>query len=176
MDHENRLKDDLNKKLLEWDEKAEDGCINQYDISKREEWIMDLLQIDRLRNEDMKQKCRIKWAVEGDENSCFFHSTLKNRYAKFTIKGMHINGTWVESPEDIKQVAMDHYAARFKEPIMHQPLLQSHLFHKLSITGALFLESEFSLEEMKAAVWDCEHSKAHGPDGFNFNFIRPFGM
>ncbi|GKA05381.1 RNA-directed DNA polymerase, eukaryota, reverse transcriptase zinc-binding domain protein, partial [Tanacetum coccineum] len=136
---ENRLRDKLYKNLEAWDEKAEDGCINHQDILKREEWILDLLQLDRLRNED-------------DENLCFFHSILKSRYAKCSMKGIYNNGIWVDSPDDIKLAAMQHYAAGFKESDAHRPLLESHLFHKLSSCDAAFLESSFSIEEVKAAL------------------------
>ncbi|GJT74421.1 RNA-directed DNA polymerase, eukaryota [Tanacetum coccineum] len=74
---------------------------------------MDILRLDRLRNEDLKQKCRFRWAVEGDENSRFFHSILKNKYAKCSIKGIHINGIWVDSPEDIKDAAFEHFASSY---------------------------------------------------------------
>ncbi|GJX20869.1 putative RNA-directed DNA polymerase [Tanacetum coccineum] len=174
VESENRHREELNKKLLAWDKKAEEGDINEHDILKRDEWIMDLLQIDRLRNEDMKQKCRFRWAVEGDENSRFFHSSLRNRYTKYSLKGIHINGTWVESPRDIKQADMDHYAARFKESYGNRPLLESNLFRKLSTMDASFLKSDFTIEEVKEAVWDCPGSKAPGPDGFNFNFIKTY--
>nr|GEX30978.1 hypothetical protein [Tanacetum cinerariifolium] len=99
VESKNRHRWELNNKFLAWDEKAEDGVINEHDILKRWEWIMDLLQIDRLRNEDMKQKC-----------------------------------TWVEAPSDIKQAAMDHYEARFKESSGNRPMLASNIFRKLSTT------------------------------------------
>ncbi|GKB92256.1 putative RNA-directed DNA polymerase, partial [Tanacetum coccineum] len=145
---DNRHRESLNMNLLGWDKKVEEGSIDYHDIAKREEWIMDILRLDRLRNEDLKQKCRFRWAVEGDENSRFFHSILKKKYAKCSIKGIHINGIWVDSPEDIKDAAFEHFASRFKEQIIHQ--------------------------EVKAAVWDCAGTKAPGPDGFNFNFIKTF--
>lgn len=34
------------------------------------------------------------------------------------------------------------------------------------------LEATITLEEVKEAVWGCEGSKAPGPDGVNFNFIK----
>ncbi|GKD75383.1 putative RNA-directed DNA polymerase, partial [Tanacetum coccineum] len=112
---DNRHRESLNMNLLGWDKKVEEGSIDYHDIAKREEWIMDILRLDRLRNEDLKQKC------------------------------IHINGIWVDSPEDIKDAAFEHFASRFKEQI-----------------------------EVKAAVWDCAGTKAPGPDGFNFNFIKTF--
>ncbi|GJY01444.1 RNA-directed DNA polymerase, eukaryota [Tanacetum coccineum] len=168
---DNRRREEISKNLVEWDEKAEEGGINQYDISKREEWILDMLQLDRLRNEDMKQKCRLRWAVEGDENSRFFHSILKNRYAKFSIKGIHVNKSWVESSGEIKQAALDYYAARFKESNTQRPLLDSPRFKNLSEPDADFLESDFTIEEVRGAVWDCAGSKA---PRLNFNFIKTF--
>ena len=32
----------------------------------------------------------------------------------------------------------------------------------------------FSLDEVKAAVWDCDSFKSPGPDGINFGFIKDF--
>nr|GEU78121.1 hypothetical protein [Tanacetum cinerariifolium] len=93
----------------------------------------------------MNGLCRFRWALKGDENSRFFHSILNNSYAKYSIKGMYINGVWIDSPGDIKQVALDHYAS--------------------------LLESDFSLNEVKDAVWEWGVGyKAPRPNGFNFNF------
>ncbi|CAJ2647905.1 unnamed protein product [Trifolium pratense] len=36
------------------------------------------------------------------------------------------------------------------------------------------LTKPFSLEEVKAAVWDCDSYKSPGPDGINFGFIKDF--
>ncbi|GJT68087.1 putative RNA-directed DNA polymerase [Tanacetum coccineum] len=44
----------------------------------------------------------------------------------------------------------------------------------LNEVDANFLEAEFSKEEIKAAVWDCSGSKAPGPDGLNFKFIKRY--
>ena len=32
----------------------------------------------------------------------------------------------------------------------------------------------FSLDEVKAAVWDCDNFKCSGPDGISFGFIKEF--
>ncbi|GJW59088.1 putative RNA-directed DNA polymerase, eukaryota, reverse transcriptase zinc-binding domain protein [Tanacetum coccineum] len=79
------VKESLMRNLLEWDMKAKNGLINTNDILKREEWMMDLNHHEQLHRDDLKQKGRVGWAVEGDENTRFFHSTLKIAMSPFII-------------------------------------------------------------------------------------------
>nr|GEZ21548.1 cysteine-rich receptor-like protein kinase [Tanacetum cinerariifolium] len=160
--------------LGDWDAKAEAGTLNQSEVVKREEWLMDLSHLDHLLREDVKQKCRLRWAVEGDENSRYFHSTLKHNYAKSSINGINVNGVWVVNPDDIKAAALEHFALRFKENIVCMLKFKSFRVRKLSSPDASFLDSPFSINEIKSAVWECDGSKAPGPDGFNFKFIKTY--
>ncbi|GJY65533.1 putative RNA-directed DNA polymerase [Tanacetum coccineum] len=150
------------------------GLITLPDVDKREEWMMDLNILDQLHRDDLMQKSRVRWAVEGDENSRFFHYTLKNNYANFSIKGIHVNGVWSDVPDVIKNGAFEHFSSRFKESQKCRPLFSSPLFRKLSSFDASFLKSSISLEEIKLAVWDCDGTKAPGPDGFNFKFLKAY--
>ncbi|GKA96117.1 putative RNA-directed DNA polymerase, eukaryota, reverse transcriptase zinc-binding domain protein [Tanacetum coccineum] len=169
---QNQAKETLLGRLLDWDVRAKNGLLSDVDITKREEWLMDLGHIYQLYQDDLRQKSRIKWAVVGDENSRFFHSILRNNYANFSIKGINVNGAWIESPDDIKQAALDQFLARFKEEDMVRPSFSSSRFRSLSSDVVVALESEFTMEELKDAVWNCDGSKSPGPDGFNFNFIK----
>ncbi|GJZ97887.1 cysteine-rich receptor-like protein kinase [Tanacetum coccineum] len=147
----NKIRDDIISHLSDWDVKAEDGLIN-----------------------DLKQKCRLRWAVEGDENSKFFHSLLQCKYSKFNLKGVHINGVWCDSPEMIKEAAVDHFSLRFKENPIPRPYFNSPLFRRLSLMDANSLEATITMDELKEAVWGSAGCKAPGPDGFNFNFIKNY--
>ncbi|XP_022014439.1 uncharacterized protein LOC110913930 [Helianthus annuus] len=42
----------------------------------------------------------------------------------------------------------------------------------LSEAEANMLEVPFSINEIKAIVWECDGDQAPGPDGFNFNFVK----
>ncbi|GKF77394.1 hypothetical protein Tco_0229864, partial [Tanacetum coccineum] len=63
-------------------------------------------------------------------------SPIEKTITKFTTKGIHINGVWVESSDDIKAAAVDHC----KEDDISRPFFSSNLFRKLSTTDATFLE------------------------------------
>ncbi|GKC72160.1 putative RNA-directed DNA polymerase [Tanacetum coccineum] len=171
---QNQVKDNLLSNLADWERKAEAGTLLESDIIKREEWILDLHFFYQLEREYLKQKSRVKSAVKGDENTRYFHSLLRNHFASFSIKGIHVNGIWCENPALIKEFALDHFASRFKESPEARPKFRSTLFCRLYPENASFLDSSFSVEEVKLAIWSYSGSKAEGPDGFNFNFIKAY--
>ncbi|GJT07167.1 hypothetical protein Tco_0841629 [Tanacetum coccineum] len=135
---------------------------------------MDLHAIEQAERDTLRQKSRVRWAVEEDEKSHFFHALVNNRFAKNSINGIHIRGVWCENPDEIKQGAMEHFASRFKERSEPRPKFLSPLFRKLSFSDALYLEAPISMDEIKTAVWSCAGNKAPGPDSFNFSFIKAY--
>ena len=124
--------------------------------------------------DSLKQKSKIKWAIEGDENSRFFHSRVNKNSKRQNINGLVYNGSWVEDPETIFLAAFNHFSSRFHEEKPDRPKFLSSLFRQLRCDDVTLLESCFTMEEIKAAVWDCCSSKSPGPDGFNFKFIKRY--
>ncbi|GKG11614.1 hypothetical protein Tco_0343014 [Tanacetum coccineum] len=106
---QNLAKEELSRNLIELDLKAKRGLISLFDIDKRDEWLMGLSSLEHLYREDLKQKSWIKWVIKGDENSKFLHSLLQNKYACSMIRGIHINGVWCDSPDQIKLAALNHF-------------------------------------------------------------------
>ncbi|GKE87850.1 hypothetical protein Tco_1565325 [Tanacetum coccineum] len=149
---QHRSKEEILRHLIDWDVRAEDDLINESDVLKREEWLMDLSSLEQIHRDDLRQKCQMRWAIEGDENTCFFHSLLKNNYAKFSMKGVSVNGFWLDSPDEIKKVAIDHFSSRFKENDRCRPSFYSSFFRKLCHLNISYLESSFSMKEIKCAV------------------------
>ncbi|GJT68148.1 RNA-directed DNA polymerase, eukaryota, reverse transcriptase zinc-binding domain protein [Tanacetum coccineum] len=113
-----------------------------------DKWLM-VPELDQHVRDDLRQKCRVKWAVEGDEITRFFRSLFKGKNSNSSIKGMLINGIWEDNPDVIKNAAIEHFSSRFKENGLIKPSFSNYLFRKLSEVDAKFLESGFSLEEVK---------------------------
>nr|GEU88980.1 hypothetical protein [Tanacetum cinerariifolium] len=99
-----------------------------------------------------------KHAVQGEENSIFFLSTLK--YNLLIV--INVNEVWVVNLKDKKTTALEHFAARFKENAACKHKFRRTRFRKLSPSGASFLESTIAINEIKSAVWECDRSKESG--------------
>jgi hypothetical protein len=76
--------------------------------------------------------------------------------------------------EDIKNEIFEHFKERFRADSFNRPRMQHFDFKQIDEEDNLRLIAEFSEEEIKRAVWDCESSKSPGPDGVNFGFIKEF--
>ncbi|GJV99382.1 lipoxygenase 1, chloroplastic [Tanacetum coccineum] len=120
------------------------------------------------------KRSKIKWAIEGDENSKYYHGILNKKRNQLAIRGVLMEGNWVESPSVVKNEFLSHFKKRFEKPQKVRPILNMVFPHQLNSTQKLDLEAEVSKEEIKKAVWDCGIDKSPGPDGFTFGFYRRF--
>ncbi|KAJ0536200.1 putative RNA-directed DNA polymerase [Helianthus annuus] len=134
--------------------------------------MKDIKEMEGYKVKDLKQRARIKWDLEGDENSAFFHGYINSRRACNNIPGLMIDGVWTTKPVLIKKEIMRFYRNAFKEKIKDRPKLICHNLKRLAIEEAASLVLPFSGEEIKSAVFECGADKAPGPDGFNFRFIK----
>nr|GFB71652.1 RNA-directed DNA polymerase, eukaryota [Tanacetum cinerariifolium] len=87
----------------------------------------------------------------GDENSKFFHGIINRKRANLSIKGVMVDGEWVDEPSRVKEEFRTYFSSRFQDP-----------------------EKPVSRDEIRDAVWDCGTNKSPGPDGFSFEFFQKF--
>lgn len=160
--------------LVNLEEVAESRSLSSAEVEKRAEYKERVLEFDRLNLLDIQQKARVRWAIEGDENSSFFHGVMNANTANSRINGLMVDDEWVTSPTVIKDLAFDFFSRKFNEPIAVRPSFRCPNLARLSDTDAEFLSQPFSIIEIKSAVWECGSDKAPGPDGFNFKFIKRF--
>ncbi|GJT10821.1 hypothetical protein Tco_0857863 [Tanacetum coccineum] len=165
-----KLKDDL--KAV--DDIIDNGEGNDEVVKLRMDVLKSIQDIDKIQSLDAAQKAKIKWSIEGDENSSFYHGVLNKKRSQLNIRGILVDGTWVDNPQRVKNEFLHHFSKRFDKPAA----MRASLFYEL--TKILSCDQQFSWElkvskvKLKRAVWDCGTDKAPGPDGFTFGFYRRF--
>ncbi|GAU35285.1 hypothetical protein TSUD_274870 [Trifolium subterraneum] len=130
--------------------------------------------LSRLNASICWQQSRSRWLKEGDANSKYFHSVLANRRRGNAISSLQVGGVTVEGVAPIRQAVVSHFASHFQAVTVDRPGVDSLTFKPLLPTEVGSLIRPFSLEEIKAAVSDCDSYKSPGPDGINFGFIKDF--
>ncbi|KHN37748.1 Transposon TX1 putative 149 kDa protein, partial [Glycine soja] len=111
---------------------------------------------------------------EGDSNSAYFHKIINSSRRRNTLRGMQINGGWVDNPLAIKEAILQHFKSRFADPCLSGPNLDGVSFKALTILQSERLVEPFKEEEITKAVWACGSDKSPGLDGLNFCFIKHF--
>lgn len=120
-------------------------------------------KFSRLQESLNYQKARVKWLKLGDSNSSYFHACVKKRIRDNKLQGMWVSGIWVEDPVLVKEGISNHFENVFKQHNWVRPTLDGIPFKQLSSDDIGSLTADFSREEIKLVVWDCEGSKSPGP-------------
>ncbi|KAJ0435665.1 hypothetical protein HanIR_Chr17g0895781 [Helianthus annuus] len=154
--------------------KVEERVLSVSELEDRAECKRFIMDVDRAKVMDMKQRSMVKWAVDGDENTTYFHNIVNANQSSNRINGLIINGVWETDPPLIKDSICSFFAHKFIEPLPARPSLTCPYIKQISEVDGEMLAALFSLPEIKDVVWDCGGDKAPGPDGINFRFIRRF--
>nr|GEX11475.1 RNA-directed DNA polymerase, eukaryota [Tanacetum cinerariifolium] len=169
----NRL-DVVLEEITSIEKKIDEGSASPSDSENRLNLLHELKNIDKLASMDLIQKAQVKWDIEGDENSKFFYGLINQNRQNQMINGIMVEGTWITDPSLIKDTFFQFYKDNFQA--QDSQVLFPNLPHSgtLNSTDRDYLERLVSLEKIKEAVWDCRSSKAPGPDGFSFAFMKKY--
>ncbi|GJZ64510.1 RNA-directed DNA polymerase, eukaryota, partial [Tanacetum coccineum] len=124
-------KKDLIKELAEIDLIIDKGEGNAEVLIKRMDVINSLHDIKKSESMEMAQKAKIKWAIEGDENSKYFHGILNKRRNQLSIRGIFAEGIWIDSPKLVKNEFLTYFSNRFDQPSPSRLVLDSNFHCKL---------------------------------------------
>ncbi|GJZ22274.1 cytochrome P450 [Tanacetum coccineum] len=80
------------------DTKAEISPLTTQDIKNGTLMVNDLMALEHRNLKELGQKAKVRWALEGDENTRFFHGIINNNRNRSIINGLNILGAWVTDP------------------------------------------------------------------------------
>ncbi|GJS77431.1 RNA-directed DNA polymerase, eukaryota [Tanacetum coccineum] len=88
--HSNSSKSSIQARLADLDN--DHGKGNVVILNERATLLKDLLDLNAKDSLDMAQKAKIRWSVEGDENSKFFHEIINKKRSQLVIRGIFVEG------------------------------------------------------------------------------------
>ncbi|GKB65591.1 hypothetical protein Tco_0921777 [Tanacetum coccineum] len=84
-------------KILDQSGSNEEILINRSLLLKK---LHDINSIDSL---EMAQKAKVRWAIEEDENTKYFHDILNNKRYQLAIRRVLVDGNWIVGPFVVKE-------------------------------------------------------------------------
>ena len=115
--------------------------------------------------------------LEGDSNTRYFHSVANGRNRKKLIHSLHQEEGLIEGQEELKRYITRYYKGLFGAPEEGNFSLDEYRIDdipQVSSEENTFLTAPFTEEEVRKAVFQMEHNKAPGPDGFPAEFYQNF--
>nr|GEW66332.1 RNA-directed DNA polymerase, eukaryota, reverse transcriptase zinc-binding domain protein [Tanacetum cinerariifolium] len=70
--------------------------------ARRTEVVKLLQKVEKKNYLEAAQKAKIKWAIEGDENSKYYHGVINKKRNQFSVRGILVEGTWIDSHSLVK--------------------------------------------------------------------------
>jgi len=121
-----------------------------------------------------KQLSQALWLREGDANSKKFHGIMSSRHRGNVVTCLLVDSVLTEGVENVRRAVFDHFSTHFQACNTECPRMAALQFPSFSYRQGASLVKPFSVEEVKAAMWDCDHFICPGPDGITFGFIKDF--
>lgn len=120
-----------------------------------------------------KQKSRIQWLKEGDQNTKFFFKCIKGRQNKNTIKGLALED---DSFTDDKNRISEELVGSFKNTLTcpGQGQIDTNFNGLLDVPRdvAENMIKDASADEIKHTIFSMNDNKALGPDGLGAKFFK----
>lgn len=121
-----------------------------------------------------RQKAKVKWLKEGDNNTKFFHRMTTARRNVNYISKMKIGNAWVEDKGRIKDHVDGFFKELYNDSGIVRPKLEGLEFKMLSDKQRAWLERPITEVEVKNVIWSTEDDKNPGPDVFTMAFYKTY--
>nr|KAJ0210611.1 hypothetical protein LSAT_V11C400216830 [Lactuca sativa] len=132
--------------------------------------------IEKINKIDLEAECGVANPNSIELRKHFHKELLEIESKRISDLKQKARCKWaLEGDENsVKEEAVKHFYAKFKESKPCRPTFTSLKFKKLPPENSLELEAPISFAEVRSAVWMCGSDKSPGPDGFSFAFLKKY--
>ena len=116
--------------------------------------MTDLRSLYGMQKSLRHQKSRIQSCKLGDRNTKFIHLSATARKKKNAILSFYVDGKTVTKHSEVKNEIVKFYKGLYAPEKCYRPSCSKLLFKKLLPSSAAVSEAPFSLDEVKAAIWE----------------------
>ncbi|GJS46360.1 hypothetical protein Tco_0596481 [Tanacetum coccineum] len=106
----------LKNMLAEIDSSLDKGEATSETLEERMNIMNKLTTLEKIESFELAQKAKVKWSIEGDENSKYFHGITNKQRNNIAIRGILVDDTWIEDPKVVKNEFHSHFKDRFNIP------------------------------------------------------------
>jgi hypothetical protein len=157
------------------DIKTENGTLSELE-NKRMRFIHSEMQKIWLKEETKaKQRSRDRDIKEGDRNTAYFHAVANQRRRKTLVHSLEGPNGPTSDLGDMLDIATSFYKDLFQKENRDGFSLADDFFsqdEKVSAEDNAMLDSPFTEEEVKIAIFNSYSDGAPGPDGLSFMFYQ----
>src|SRR6266540_5064554 len=139
---------------------------------------MNMLQnLDVTRRPSGPNGLRSSMFKRGDNNTKYFHLIANGKHRKKKIFQLEQDEGTIVGEEKLKLYITNYYKQLFGLPAPNNFTMMENITHdipQLTSEENDMLTATFTEQEVKDAVFQMEHNKAPGPDGFPAEFYQTF--
>ncbi|GJW30573.1 hypothetical protein Tco_0047448, partial [Tanacetum coccineum] len=171
----------LKQELADLEMIIDKGDVSSDTLHKRAEVVKSIQEVDKLCAIEASQKAKIKWAIEGDENSKYYHGILNKKRNQLSIRGVLVEGDWVENPNMVKKSSLiisrivlltlnpvdrvEQAANRIGCGVLKVPF--AYLGSKVGGNMSRIQSWDEIVDKMQGGPGDSQFKSIHGEDGKN---------
>ena len=148
------------------------GGLSLADRDSRKAVLSELDKLAHLEETSWRQKSRVLWLKEGDNNTKFFHKMANSNRRRNFMKRVEVGGVVHEDISAIRDNVVCFYENLYQETEAWRPTVDGLDFHSIGADEASLLERKFDREEVFQVLKDLQGDKAPGPDGFSMAFFH----
>ena len=119
-----QIQEELNK----LEEETTDRQLSLQEVTSKKQLQEALWLAVQSHESLLRQKSKSRWIREGDCNSRYFHLVMNASRRNSLLKGIMIDGIWVDEPQKVNEAVREFFLQRFQESELHRPSLDGIQF------------------------------------------------